>query len=613
MARSKKDFAVLVSLVLLTGLVYANGLRNPFVIDDHSIIVRNFLLRQWTLAELMKSHLFSTIAVETQYYRPLTLLSFALNYGLSGLDPAGYRLVNIALHLLVATLSFLLLVRFVSPWVAGFAAALFAVHPANVQAVSYISSRSDPLYTSLTLFCLLSWVSGNRAQGAIRALWRGFSITSFFLALFAKETAVVAPALVLLTDWIWQQEKPWKEKLARNWSWYLAFGVALGVYLVIRSGIAGYALNMEASLEVWKAGRELTLWPRIFLALKLLGLYLAITLYPLTLAFFRDVPIPRGALEPSVVLGMLVLASIITLAWLFRSRQREVTYGILWFLLSILPVLNLTSLNAPMMEHWLYLPLIGFALAFVGCIHAFGQRVGEVRGAALGLALLVILLSARTVMRNADWGSPISLFLSGARHYPNDEKNWLLLGFAFSERGMPDQAIRAYKTGLGINPNHAYGWSGLGEALSASGKDDDAEKSFLTAISIMPENPWLYYVLGIHGLKTGKASSAVEAFSRAVSLRPPLPTAYHLLGSAYMRQGNGKAAERAFGKALSMLPRDSEIHSVVHVEMGKLYLRAGKGKEAREEWQTALRFDPNDDEAKALLQREAQAPQARKP
>ena len=111
MARSKKDFAVLVSLVLLTGLVYANGLRNPFVIDDHSIIVRNFLLRQWTLAELMKSHLFSTIAVETQYYRPLTLLSFALNYGLSGLDPAGYRLVNIALHLLVATLSFLLLVR----------------------------------------------------------------------------------------------------------------------------------------------------------------------------------------------------------------------------------------------------------------------------------------------------------------------------------------------------------------------------------------------------------------------------------------------------------------------------------------------------------------------
>jgi tetratricopeptide (TPR) repeat protein len=613
MPRVKRDSTILALLVLLTTIVYANSLDNPFVIDDQHIVVRNFLLREWALWDILKSHLFAPLGVETQYYRPLTLLTFAINYGFSGLNPAGYHVFNLALHLLVVTMAYLLLAELVPFWLAAFSAALFAVHPANVQAVSYISSRSDPLYTALTLLTLLLWIKGNRAQGGVRILFLAFSLISFFLGLLAKETAIVAPALVILTDWLWHNDGTWKEKLRRNWLWYLGFGAMLSVYLTIRLGFAGYALNMEASQEVWKPGRDLTIWPRILLALQLLKSYLALALYPVNLSFFRSVEIPESSLGVGVLLGASSLALMITLAWLFWSRRKEIPYGILWFLISIVPVLNLTSLNAPMMEHWLYLPLIGFALAFAGCLYALAQYLGEFRGATFGLALLVILLSARTASRNAEWRYPIILFQTDARRYPNEEKNWFLLGYAYFERRMAPQAILAFQKGLAVNPNHAYAWSGLGETLSMAGKDEEAEKCFLKAISIMPENPWLHYVLGIHGLKTGKASSAVEALSRAVSLRPPLPTAYHLLGSAYMRQGNGKEAERAFGKALSMLPRDSKIHSVVHVEMGKLYLRAGKVKEAKEEWLIALRFDPNDDEAKALLQREAQGSQARNP
>lgn len=613
MVGSKRDFAVLALLVFLTGLAYANSLHNPFVIDDQSIIVRNFLLRQWTLADLLKTHLFSAIAPETQYYRPLTLLTFAINYGFSGLNPVGYHLFNLALHLLVVVMAYLLLAELLPFGLAAFSAALFSVHPANVQAVSYISSRSDPLYTALTLLTLLLWIKGDRAQTGVRILFLAFSLISFFLGLLAKEAAIVAPALVILIDWIWRRDGTWKEKLRRNWLWYLGFGAMLSVYLLIRLGFAGYALNMEASLEVWKPGRDLTLWPRILLALELLKSYLALALYPVNLSFFRSVEIPESPLEPGVLLGASSLALMIVLAGLFWSRRKEISYGILWFLISIVPVLNLTSLNAPMMEHWLYLPLIGFALAFAGCLYALAQYLGEFRGATFGLALLVILLSVKTASRNAEWRDPILLFQNDARRYPNEEKNWFLLGYAYFERRMAPQAILAFQKGLAVNPNHAYAWSGLGEALSMAGKDEEAEKSFLKASSIMPENPWLHYVLGIHGLKTGKASSAVEALSRAVSLRPPLPTAYHLLGSAYMRQGNRDGAERAFGKALSMLPRDSEIHSAVHVEMGKLYVRVGKTKEAKEEWLIALRFDPNDAEAKALLQREARASQAGNP
>lgn len=613
MALPRRDLGILAILIALTTLAYANSLRNPFVIDDQHIIVRNFLLRQWTLRDIFSSHLFAPLGVETQYYRPLTLLTFALNYSASELNPFGYHIVNLGLHLLAVLLSYLLFVQFVSPSVAGLSAALFAVHPANVQAVSYISARSDPLYVALILLFLLCWTRGSGVQGARRVWLRSLSLALFLIGLFAKETAVVAPLLALAADSLWKRESTWRQKLKAERGWYLALGAVLALYLVVRLEIAGYALSMESSQEAWKTGRELRLWGRSLLALELLGVYMTLTLYPVNLAFFRSIQVPQTPFEFPVLLGAGTLIVLLTLVWVFALRRREITHGILWFLISLLPVLNLTSLNAPIMEHWLYLPLVGFSLAFVACVHALGQRVGEVRGVAFGLALLIMLLSAKTFSRNAEWREPTVLFQSDTRRYPNEEKNWFLLGYAYFERGMAAQAIQAYKTGLAVNPNNVYAWSGLGEALSMSGKDEEAEKSLSNAISIMPENPWLHYVLGVQRLKTGKANTAIEALKRAVSLTPSLPTAYHALGSAYLRQGKRNEAEEAFDKALSMLPRASEIHPAIHIELGKVYMEAGNRNAAQEEWQLALRFDPNSRQSIELLRREAKGSLQKRP
>lgn len=608
MALPRRDLGILAILIALTTLAYANSLRNPFVIDDQHVIVRNFLLRQWTLWDIFSSHLFAPLGVETQYYRPLTLLTFALNYGISELNPFGYHIVNLGLHLLAVLLSYLLFVQFVSPSVAGLSAALFAVHPANVQAVSYISSRSDPLYVALILLFLLCWTKGGGVQGARRVWLRALSLALFLIGLFAKETAVVAPLLALAADSLWKRESTWRQKLKAERGWYLALGAVLALYLVVRLEIAGYALSMESSREAWKTGRELRLWGRSLLALELLGLYVTLTLYPVNLAFFRSIQVPQTPFEFPVLLGAGTLIALLTLVWVFALRRREIAHGVLWFLISLLPVLNLTSLNAPIMEHWLYLPLLGFSLAFVAGVYALGQRLGEVRGAAFGLALLIMLLSAKTISRNAQWGDPITLFTNDAQLYPNQEKNWFLLGYAYFERGMAAQAIQAYKTGLAVNPNNAYAWSGLAEALSLGGQDAEAEKSFLKAVSIMSESPWLHYGLAIHRLKTGKAIEATEALNQALNLKPPMPLVYHALGSAYLRQGKPEQAEDAFKKALSMLPREQEIHAAVHIELGKLYAERGDKSAAQEEWQLALRFDPNSRQSIELLRREAKDP-----
>jgi tetratricopeptide (TPR) repeat protein len=177
----------------------------------------------------------------------------------------------------------------------------------------------------------------------------------------------------------------------------------------------------------------------------------------------------------------LLLAVSVILVYAFWSIRREVSFGIVWYLISILPVLNLTLLNAPLMEHWLYLPLIGLTLAFVGLVRTLAERVGEVRGAAVGLILLALLLSARTATRNAEWNNHVRLFSRDVSYYPGNYLAWFWLADALQQRGMLHDAIRALQAGLAIDPYRRRAWIALGESLSLTGRNDEAEEAFSRA------------------------------------------------------------------------------------------------------------------------------------
>jgi Flp pilus assembly protein TadD len=594
MSPIKNSGIILATILLVTTLVYLNSLKNPFVIDDRVIIFNNFR-SSWTVGNLFQRSLFSVDPSESSYFRPLTLLTFGLNYSLAGEKPQGYRAVNLAVHLIVIVLMTLLLSPLAGRWVAGFAALLFALHPANVQAVSYISSRSDLLYTALGLLCLLFWRKGNDVQGRKRTLFLCLALAAFFLGLFAKETMMVVPPLALLTDFAWNRNGSWQNKLRENLGWYLGFLVLFFAYLLIRVSL-GFPLNMEADKNLDSGSRPL-------LALKLLGLYLGVVFYPLRLSLFRVVPIPQTLLEWQVLLGILLLAGFAIAAYLFWSPRREISFGILWFLISLFPILNLTLLNAPMMEHWLYLPLIGLSLAFVGGIRTLAEKIGETRVAAFALTLIALLLAARTVTRNAEWKDLPKIFSRDVISYPGNYLAWFWLADARKKQGMAGDAISAFRTGLAINPNFKRAWMDLGELLSLAGRNDEAELAFSRALPIEPQDALVYQMLGVHRLKTGKNKGAIEALTKGSELKPSA-AAYHALGSAYLRQGETARAEEAFQTALNIYPQKHTFHAGTHINFGKLYMSEGKQHEAVEEWKLALKFDPDNREARTLLGRE---------
>lgn len=597
MTWSRKESLTLAVILLATTLAYTNSLKNPFITDDRHIILKNFQPWQsWTLDDLFTRSLFSTSPSESSYFRPLTLLTFALNYPLAGGNPAGYRAVNIGLHLLVVVLITLLISRLAGGWVATFSALLYALHPVHVQAVSYISSRSDLLYTALALSSLLLWHKGNHAQGIKRPIYFSSALSAFFFGLFAKENIVVVPAIAVVMDLLWNHLGSWRNKIKENFGWYLGFIILFFAYFFIRLG-AGFPISMEG-------GREFALSLRILFAFKLFALYLAVIFYPAHLSLFRVVPVPESLFEWPVILGVLLLIGMLAAAWLLRHKHKEISLGLLWYLISLGLVLNLTLLNAPMMEHWLYFPLIGLTLALVGTVRSVAETVGEVRGAALGLIFLALLLSARTISRNAEWSDLSKLFSRDVSHYPGNWRAWSWLGDALKTEGRLNDAIRAYKTSLALNPKQIPTWVALGEALSVAGRNDEAESVLSNAATVRPKEPWFWYLLGIHRLKVEKYQEAIEPLQRSIELNPS-PMAYHALGSIYLRLGQKEQAERSFSKATLMYPGQQRFHSGVHVDLGKLYLRQGKPKEAREEWQLALRFEPNNAEARGMLQGQA--------
>jgi len=589
---SRYSTLILPVLLLVTTLVYLNGLSNPFVIDDRIIIFDNLSRQEsWTLKDFFRQSLFGARPPQDAYFRPVTLLTFAANYYLAKEKPQGYRATNIGLHLLVIVLTYLLFSRLADVWVALCSALLFALHPTHVQAVSYISSRSDLIYTILGLLCLLSWHRSRKAEGIRKALYRGSGLFAFFLGLFAKETMIVVPALIGIMDLTSEEPKSWREKIRENIPGYLGFVLLFFLYIHIRLA-SGFPLSMEGDMQIG-------LKSRLLLAPKIFFLYLTIIFYPVHLSLFRSVVVPQ-AFEWQVITGGLLIGAMVILAYLFWSTRREVSFGILWFLISMVPNLNLTLLNAPIMEHWLYLPSIGLSLALVALLRILAERVSEIRGITIGIVLIAILLSVRTMTRNGEWSDHVKLFSRDVSSSPRDFLAWFWFAHALMERGMLSDALRAYKTGLSINPSHLGLRIGLAEILSLTGKEEEAEEAFSAALSLQPQSPLTLYMLGLHRLVAGKNQEAIEPLTRSLELKPSAG-AYHAVGSAKLRLGLKDEAEEAFQKAMRIHPGNERFHGDLHVHLGKLFLRQGKKREAQQEWQLALRFDPNSSEAKNLI------------
>ncbi len=564
-------------------LAYANSLGAGFHYDDGHHIVGNPFLRdpKYWLQFFHRPDLFS--ALEGHHmYRPLVLLSYALNYHQGGYDPLPWRLTAIALHALTAVGVFLTIRFLAAHWkqrprrAAGsgalVAALVFAVHPLFTEAVDYASARSSLLATCFLVWALLAHLGASRTpKGARRvALWL-FSLLLFTAALLSKEIAIVFPALLLLAAWLDR----------RGYLAVVPAAIVALLYLWARHTLLGAAVLDFAAREAARAtadagsgGARPLPW-NLYTQARVVATYLAMLLFPHDLTPNRYVRVSETPFEGPVVLSGLLLLGLLLLGLRGRARRPLPCFGILWFYIALAPTSSIIPLNQIMNEHRLYLPATGLAIALA----TVAWRLPRIAKPAVVLALIGLTLD-----RNRDWNDPVRLWESAVAASPQSDGSWNSLGVQRRLRGDAEGARGAFERARQLAPHSWDATFNLGTLLLQVGRErgdhetlDEAQRCLIRSLELRPDATRSRWFLAETLLELRRPEQA-EAIWRALaceSTRLYEMTRYPLAALA-LERGRPEEAEQLYKEALA----EGSDPVPAWLGLGRVALERGDRREA---------------------------------
>jgi Tfp pilus assembly protein PilF len=500
--------------------VHAPALRGGFVYDDRILIVEAPVPRSARdLASVFaERHWFNL-----PYYRPVSRLTMVWQKGWHGNDPLPYHAFNLGLGVAASLVLYALLREpafAISRGPALAAAALFAAHPVAADCVYPISSGRETLLPVLfSLAALLAWL---RARRGARIL----ALASLAAALFAKEQALVLPALLVLADALGLSSDP-PGRSARRWARrYLPVAAIAAAYLLARSQVSG-AGELRLALLSSPLG---PLWS------------LAYALQTTFAPFAELVYEPRLEVWLSPARAATALAAAALLALGVARAEPALRRSALFFtglaLLALLPTANVFAQEAPYAERYGLLALAGIAGVAAAAASALSARAQRVALAA-GLAL-AIGAAALSLERAPAWADDQAFFERWLASDPAAAQPHVGLGQWFAERGGLEASLGHYEAAIALRPDYAVAHASLGAVLLAHGRDAEAASRLERAAALAPREAATWSNLGVALTRLGRRAEAEAALRRALALDPDLAAARRNL--AALRAGRAGAA-----------------------------------------------------------------------
>jgi tetratricopeptide (TPR) repeat protein len=524
--RAVRSLLAPVALAVLGGLVYLNSLGNPFVYDDHRLILENDSLSSLANWRYLLLH---------DVTRPLVNVSHAIDYAIwGGANPVGFHLTNVLVHMTNIVLLFQLAYGFgrrsraegeivvkpddtqASPnelVVAVAAAILFAVHPALTQAVGYVSSRSDLLSATFLLTALLA---ARRAMTGNRWPWTAAAALAWACGLASKETAVMFPLVLLAYDRLALVDEPGHRKRL------------LVLHLPLMAVAAATAAARVGLLAVVEDPSATTLHSNLILVeLDVFRRYLFLLFWPSGQTIFHAVPPVNSVIEPLALLAFAVAVAYGAAVWWARKLDRIAAFGLLWFVLLLIPsaVLVVLDRGEPMAEHRLYLASAGIFLVAGRGAGWLGRGLERVRPRALVLArlvgfLIIGWLAVRTEFRNLTWSRPIGLWLEAAEMAPGQWVPRMGLAEALHQAGRHSEAIASYRAVVALRPGELLAHSKLGQCLLENGQRDEAVTVFERLRHLDPNGIAASAGLGLAAMTAGDLPRAQRYLEEALARDP---------------------------------------------------------------------------------------------
>lgn len=477
--------------------------------DDHHHVVGNPFLRYPENAALLVSPRYLAMELPDRA-RPVLLATHFVDRALFGDRFPLYHLTSVLLHALSALLAFALARTLaLSRGASAIAAALFALHPACVEAIASVSNREEPL---AALFVLATLLFARRALAG-SAAWLAPLTLAFTLALLSKEVAVAAPLLLLVLGACSSEFRP----RGRRW---MGVAVALAIPL---AAFAWFQIRLGAPSLVSPSGAPLaafaTSGPTAWAQIPALGAWSALRLiagYPMS-----AVHDPSWLASPlAILLGAVGCAGLVALAVASLRRDRRLALPILWLAASIAPVAAAPLMLNPIADRFLYLPAIGAAIGGVALVVA---RVSPTRALA-GLALLAALYAAESSARVPVWHDDVRLFTDAVEHAPRVARAWHDLGAAHLDRGELDRAERATSRAAALEPDRVATHLNLALIARRRGHDGLPHLERAVALQAPPGEAALHeraFVLLAEGYARTGDRAALERLVTAEERRDP--------------------------------------------------------------------------------------------
>lgn len=561
----------------ITFLVYLPALSGGFVNwDDQRYVYESGLIRSIDFAFIKT--IFTTIQVSN--WHPLTMLSYAVDFALWGLNPLGYHLENNILHAVNTFLAGLLAARLVEArgrhgslfaFIAALATALlFGLHPMHVESVAWVSERKDVLSGFFFLMSLLAYLRYHKNRSLSAYV---FTFVLFILALMSKPMVVTLPVVLLIIDMYplerFSKEGYWKIILEK----IPFFGASL--FIAVITVFAQEGSGALRSLETDPMGL------RVLTAFRGFIFYLVKLAVPSGLAPYYPHPLEQ-TITNYQYWGSIAVFAAITIGAAYAFKKRKAAFPAAWafFVVTLLPVIGIIQVGRQAAaDRYIYIPAIAlFVLAGAGLGLLVEKKRTALYPVIAALAAVSIIFSFLTIKQTGIWKDSLTLWSHEIKVYP------MTVPMAYNSRGQAfhaarefEKAVEDYSASITLNPFDPFPYNNRALVYEDLGKTNLAIEDYTKAISLDAAFFNAYNNRGIALGQTGRFAEAVEDFTAALRINPASSSAYLNRGYALMGMERLQEALNDFTRADSLTPGSP----VVRYNLGLVYLKLGDSEKAQ--------------------------------
>ncbi|MFH1853995.1 MAG: tetratricopeptide repeat protein [Candidatus Omnitrophota bacterium] len=565
-------------IILIILIVFISSLANDFAWDDYDLVVSNPFIKSFSwLKEIFTNQLYKGNEKESNFYRPLQLCSYILDYSLWQLNPFGYHLTNLILHMLNSVILYLLLMGIgLSPQIALFTCLIFGIAPMISGITFYISARADLLavfFGFLSMLCFIKFTKVNRK------IFYFLSLLFFVSSLFSKEMALTVPFLLMLIVSYSDREKCYA-RLRMTLPYFLL----ILLYAAIRTRVfylRGDDILQQASTAF------VPFYARMITDIEVVARYLRL--------FFIPFPLHMDwHINPSYsILNIKIFASVVFLAAFFMAcrklydNNRMVLFGLSWFFIAIVPVLNIYPISVFFGEGWLYLPSVGiFIIVSIFFIEIIGRRYGKIARNVLFI-LFLAYYSVFTMSYSMVWKDSSSLFNNVLKYEKNSPYlflTWNNLAMSYYTKKDYESALECCKKSISLNPRYKKAYNKMGIAYTALKKYASAIMCFKKALKLDINYAQAYNNLSRAYVDIGLNEKALATIKKLLAIDPDYYPAYYTLGFIYGKKGDTENAVKAFKEVKALRPYRYEPYLC----LGNIYREQGRFKDALQEYEKVM-------------------------